>query len=99
MNITPYILAILVLIFGIITVYIIPILKTNTTKKQREDIMAIVRIAVMAAEQLFDSEDGEAKRKYVETYLLTKGYHINLAEIDMLLESEVLKLHKQLSDN
>jgi hypothetical protein len=50
MNITPYILAILVLIFGIITIYIIPILKANTTKKQREDIMAIVRIAVMAAE-------------------------------------------------
>ena len=50
MNITPYILALLVLIFGLIALYLIPILKANTTKEQRKEILQIVKIAVEAAE-------------------------------------------------
>ena len=99
MNITPYILALLVLIFGLIALYLIPILKANTTKEQRKEILQIVKIAVEAAEQLFNSDEGEAKKKYVETYLLTKGFNLNLSELDMLIESEVLKLHNQLSND
>ena len=53
MNITPIIEAAFTLIAAIITAVVVPYIRSKTTDTQRAELMALVRIAVTAAEQLY----------------------------------------------
>lgn len=77
-NITPIVNALIMLIGAIITVYLVPYIKKNTTEKQRKEILDIVKIGVAAAEQLYkESGAGEQKKKYVLDFLASKGYSVD----------------------
>lgn len=94
MNITPIVEAILALVAAIITVFVIPWIKSKTTAQQREDIVAWVNVAVSAAEQIYNGPGrGKEKKKYVINYLNSKGFKIDEATVDILIESAVLKLN------
>ena len=62
----------------------------------REELLRWVEIAVAAAEQLWDSTQGEEKKKAVMTFLREKGFTFSESEIDSAIEAAVLKLHHEL---
>jgi len=95
-DLTPIINAAIALLAAIITAFVIPWLKRKTSAQDREELLRWVEIAVAAAEQLFDSSQGEAKKKAVVAFLNEKGLKFNESEIDSAIEAAVLKLHREL---
>lgn len=95
-NLTPVINAVIALIGAIVSVFVIPWVKSNTSAKHREDFLKWVEIAVAAAEQLYNSDQGAAKKKMVVDFLSEKGFTFTESEIDNAIEAAVLKLHHEL---
>lgn len=84
------------LAFLCLTVFIIPYIKNKIGENEFNEALKWVKIAVMAAEQLYNSCDGEAKKKYVLNYLSDKGFEIDTETLDKMIESCVLELHNEL---
>jgi len=97
-DLTPIINAFVALIAALISAFLIPWIKRQTSAKDREEMLKWVEIAVAAAEQLFDSTQGEAKKKAVVAFLEEKGFVFTESEIDSAIEAAVLKLHRQLGE-
>ncbi len=95
-DLTPVINAVIALIAALITAFVIPWVKRNTTAKDREEFLKWVEIAVAAAEQLFHTTQGKEKKTYVVQFLQEQGFTFSEAEIDAAIEGAVLKLHREL---
>lgn len=95
-DLTPVFNAAIALIAAIISTFLIPWIKRNTTAQDRDDFLRWVEIAVAAAEQLYESTQGAEKKKYVLRFLEEKGFVFSGNEIDNAIESAVLKLHREL---
>jgi len=94
-DITPLCMAVMALAAVVITLYLVPWIKSKTTKEQRESINALVKIAVQAAEQIFAGTGrGEEKKAYVMDFLAKKNLKIDMAELDKLIEAAVLAVNK-----
>ena len=99
MEITDIIRAIFALVAAVISVFVIPYLKTKLSEAQRKRIMEFVEVAVSAAEKLYPSTDvekfGKEKLNYVADYLESKGIVFDVDdvtdEIRMMIESAVLQ--------
>lgn len=89
---TELIHAIITLVSVIITGFIIPILKQKLNAEQRAKLLQYVKIAVAAAEQIYGSKTGQAKREYVLDFLASKGLTFDADEVEAMIESEVYKL-------
>lgn len=96
-NITPIVEAVIALASAVITVFLIPYLKTKLTEAQRRRIKEFIDTAVMAAEKLFPTVDGEKlgeeKLQYVADYLKSKGIEFDVGDvyddIRIMIESAV----------
>ena len=95
-DLTPVINAVIALAAALITAFIIPWIKRNTSAKDREEFLKWVEIAVMAAQQLHNEMKGEERKKYVLDFLAQKGYDVSSEEIENAIEAAVLKLHQEL---
>ena len=95
-DLTPVINAVIALIAALISAFVIPWVKRNTTAKDREEFLKWVEIAVAAAEQLFHTTQGKEKKTYVVQFLQEQGVTFSEAEIDAAIEGAVLKLHREL---
>lgn len=95
-DLTPVINAVIALIAALITAFVIPWIKRNTTAQDREEFLKWVEIAVAAAEQLFLSTQGYAKKEYVVGFLEEKGFTFSEEEINAAIEGAVLRLHRGL---
>mgnify|MGYP000000648123 CR=1 FL=1 len=92
-NITIIIEAAFALIAAVITAIVIPYIKSKTTAQQQAEINAWVKIAVSAAEQIYNgSGRGEEKKAYVLNWLAEHGITLDEARIDALIEAEVYEL-------
>lgn len=92
-NITPIIEAALLLLAAIFTTVVIPYIKSKTTAQQQTEINAWVRIAVSAAEQIFNgSGRGTEKKAYVLEWLKQRGITVDEAKLDAMIESAVYEL-------
>lgn len=88
--------AIIALVVALISVFVIPWVKSKIGADRMAEFLKWVEIAVAAAEQLYDSIDGDAKKHYVESFLRDKGYSVSTAELDVAIEGAVRKLHAEL---
>ncbi len=95
-DLTPVINAFIALVAALITAFVIPWIKRNTSAKDREELLKWVEIAVMAAQQLHHQLKGEERKKYVLDFLAQKGYDVENEEIENAIEAAVLKLHQGL---
>ena len=95
-DLTPVINACIALVATIITAFVVPWIKRNTSAKDREELLKWVEIAVMAAQQLHYQLEGEERKQYVLDFLAQKGYDVSSEEIDNAIEAAVLKLHQEL---
>ena len=96
-DLTPIFNAVIALLAALITAFVIPWLKRKTFAQEREELLRWVEIAVAAAEQMWDSTQGEAKKKAVLAFLREKGFIFSESEIDSAIEAAVLKLHHDLT--
>lgn len=92
-NITPIIEAVFLLIAAVITAIVIPYIKSKTTTQQQAEINAWVKIAVAAAEQIYNgSGRGAEKKAYVLNWLKQHGVTVDEAKLDAMIESAVYEL-------
>lgn len=94
-DLTPLLQAVIMLASVVITVYVIPYVKSKTTEAQRQEINEWVKIAVLAAEQIYKGSGmGKSKKLYVNEFLAQKGFKVSEKELDNMIESVVLELNK-----
>lgn len=92
-NITPILEALIGLCVVVITSIFIPYLKTKLTAEQEKTILALVKIAVSAAEQIYKEHgSGKKKKEYVLKWLADRGIKVDTEKLDALIESEVYKI-------
>ena len=102
MDITEIMSAVIAIIAAIVSLFLIPYIKTKFTEAQRKRIIEFIEVAVKAAEQLYPSTNvetfGKEKLQYVSEYLKTKGIVFDVDditdEIRMMIESAVLQFGK-----
>lgn len=104
---TPIIQAILALVIALLgsvwTIKISPMLKQKLSEKQIEIIIDVVQKLVEAAEQVYDSTEGEKKKEYVlelaQKELDMRGIKIDLDVLSGYIESAVYQLKQWISAN
>lgn len=93
-DLTPVIEAVIALCAALVTTFLIPYIKSKTTKEQQEEIENWAKIAVNAAEQTYKgSGRGDEKKADVLKFLKDLGYTVNLDAVDRLVESAVFALN------
>lgn len=94
-DLTPIIEAVAALTGVVITCILVPFIRSKTTAEQQKEINAWVKIAVSAAEQIFKgSGRGEEKKQYVIAWLKERGFTVDEAELDALIEAAVYELNQ-----
>ena len=100
MDITHIFQLAILLVSAIVAAFVIPILKQKLGRDKLNRILVYVEAAVTAAEQLYNSEQGQEKKAYVLAYLNTElaknGLTVDMETLENLIESQVLILHNQL---
>lgn len=95
-DITTIIEAAILIITAIITVFVIPYIKSKTTVQQQDEIMAWVKIAVSAAEQMFAGTGrGIEKKNYVLNWLYEHGITVDEYKLNAMIESAVYELGEE----
>ena len=104
-DLTQIILAVITLISAVLTGFVIPWLKSKidinngkVSENHAYMIKLVISTAVKAAEQLYNSDEGKAKKEYVMNLLKEQGIDIDLPEIDAAVEAMVLELHRQINE-
>lgn len=95
-DLTPIINAAVALLAAVITAFVVPWIKRNTSQKDQEELLKWVEIAVAAAQQLYHKLSGEERKAYVVKFLAEQGYSVDEAALDAAIEAAVLKLHREL---
>lgn len=94
-NLTPVVQAVISLAIAIITYLIVPYIKAKVGEQKYDQICEWVRIAVQAADQIYQGEGrGAEKKKYVVEFLNSKGFSIDAESIDAMIESQVRWEHR-----
>ena len=83
----------------ILTAYIIPLLKQSLSSKQLENVRLAVNTSVRAAEMLFSTEQGEAKKKWVLDYLASQNIVVDEKQLNALIEEAVYELNKDKNED
>lgn len=94
-NWTPLFSALVSLLGVIITVYLVPLIKSKASDAQLEKIRTVVNIAVQAAEQIFaEGGSGASKKEWVIEYLKEHNINVDEEQINALIEAAVYELNK-----
>lgn len=97
MDITNIAIAMISLFTAVITCFAIPLLRKKTSTETYAQIKFWTKIAVEAAEQLFDQPGmGKEKREYVIEFLNKRGYCVDVEAIDNMIEACVHELKESL---
>ena len=100
MDITNIFQLVILLLSALVATFVIPLLKQKFGQEKLNKVMTYVEIAVRAADQLFATDEGKAKKEYVVNYLTEmlkkQGLKVDMETLENMIEAEVLKLHKQL---
>lgn len=95
-DITTIINAVIALIAAVISAFVIPWINSKTNAQQREDLVAWVKIAVSAAEQIFKGDKrGEEKKQYVLDFLEKNGFSVDMDAVNAAIEAAVKQLNSE----
>lgn len=95
-DITMIVNAVIALVAVVISAFVIPWIKSKTTAQQREDLIAWVKIAVSAAEQIYrGTKRGEEKKQYVLDFLAQNGFSVNEDSVNAAIEAAVKQLNSE----
>ena len=91
-DLTPIFQGIIALLAALITYKLIPWIKSKTTEKQFENLKTAAKIAVMAAEQVYNHGDNDAKLEYAVMQLETAGFTLDWETLRTAVEQAVYEL-------
>lgn len=81
---------------ALVAVYLIPYIRNKTQDAKYANLVEMVNVAVMAAEQTLGAKQGKAKKaevmEFVTMWLNDHGIKITATQLDMLVEAAVLQL-------
>lgn len=98
-DLTTIMEAVITLIIAVVSAFVIPWLKRKISAEKLAEISEWVQIAVTAAEQIYNGPGrGEEKKAYVLKFLTDKGYTVDMAAIENLIEAAVYKLPGKLTE-
>ena len=84
---------------ALITVYVIPYLKTLRQDKRYASLLDMVEIAVRAAEQTIGSGQGKLKKEevitFVTNWMVNHGVSITQEQLEQLIEAAVYQLKNE----
>ena len=87
-DLTPLFQAVIALIAALVTFRLIPWIKARTTEKQQNNLRAMVKILVYAAEALYGAGKGTEKLEYVREQLREHGFDADVATIEATVYEE-----------
>lgn len=93
-DLTPLLQAVIALIGALITIYLIPWLKSRTNTEQQAQISAAVHIAVYAAEKLYGAGRGEEKFVYALEYLKAHGFNLDAETIKAEINAAIREMEQ-----
>ena len=88
-DITPVVNAVIALAATVVSVFLIPWIKSKTTAEQQALLSATVRTLVYAAEQLYGAGKGAEKLDYVIKELEARGFTADRAAIEAAVAEEL----------
>ena len=88
-DLTPIFQAIIMLLAALITYKLIPWIKERTTETQQNNLNAIAKVAVFAAEQLYGAGQGDKKLEYCREVLQAAGFDVNTELLRAVIENAV----------
>lgn len=91
-DLTPIFQAIIALLAALVTYKLIPWIRSKTDEKQQENLSAVAKVAVYAAEQLFGAGQGAQKLEYAQAVLREAGYDVDTDLLRAEIESAVYNL-------
>lgn len=95
-DITPVVNAVIALAATVVSVFLIPWIKSKTTEAQRKELTAWVKIGVAAAEQIYVGQGrGDEKKQYVLEFLKSKGFDLNEESVNNAIEAAVKQLNTE----
>lgn len=104
-DITQIILAVIAVLGSIITTFLVPYIRTkldieksNLNENQIAMLRLAISTAVTAAEQLYNSEEGQQKKSYVLNLLKQQGYDVDSSALDAAIEAIVYELHHSINE-
>lgn len=84
---------------ALVTVSLIPYIKTLKEDKRYDQLISMVETAVKAAEQTWKSETGEYKKSEVLTYVAhwmeENGIKVTQEQLDQLIECAVYRMKQE----
>lgn len=93
-DLTPIINAFIALLGALVTYKLLPWIKANTTIKQQTALHNAAKIAVFAAEQLYNGSGmGAEKFDYVVSKLQEQGFDADPAVIEATIRENFAALH------
>ena len=95
-DLTQIILAVITLIFGILMRYVIPQAKSKLNTDQMELLRIAVKTAVYAAEQMYNSNQGQEKLAYVVELLHKQGYILDPKQVEDTTRALIEAMVKEL---
>lgn len=94
-DLTPLAEILISLLAVVITTYLIPWIKTNTTHKQQEYIRAAAHVAVYAAEKFYGAGHGDQKLEYAEKVLKEDyGITLNLNKLEAVIDAAIKEMEQ-----
>ena len=94
-DLTPLAEILISLLAVVITTYLIPWIKTNTTHKQQEYIRAAAHVAVYAAEKFYGAGHGDEKLAYAEKVLKEDyGITLNLNKLEAVIDAAIKEMEQ-----
>ena len=95
-NLTQIILAVIALIVALLTRYAIPYAKEKMSVDQMDRLRIAVKTGVYAAEQHYNSNQGQAKKRYVLELLKQQGFIIDVEQVEETMNAMIEAMVKEL---
>jgi nitrogen regulatory protein PII len=94
-DLTPLVEILIPLLAIVITTYLIPWIKANTTYKQQEYIRAAAHVAVYAAEKFYGAGHGDEKLAYAEKVLKEDyGIYLNMNKLEAVVDAAIKEMEQ-----
>ena len=81
-DLTPLFEVLIALLASVLTLKVLPLIRSKLTAQQQEMLKGTIRTLVYAAEQVYGSGFGQEKMHYVAEKLRERGFEVDLAAIE-----------------
>ena len=92
LDLTKLAQAVISLAAGIVSLYLVPWLRSKLTNEQLSKAKSWVQIAVYAAEKLYGAGNGDQKLAYAEEILRKHGIRLDTATLKAMIDAQIKEM-------